>query len=307
VINNLGFSEYSETDEDVGFKDLPPTGKQIEVKTMDEQTRLYLWMGVFFIGLVVFFMGVFRKQSPIKINPVLGAVVGICLILPGFIWGIFPTIGSPASPIQTQPNIIVNTPDTTQDTIAPPTFSVDPTAVTAASGMYGAAALTPISTNAFSQDENSFIIPVTVNEGTSYYAFANNYSAMNFSITPIAPAGADATDLATIYFESQYNMKYNDEYVLDYNAAETIWDALWVVETFNSATHKSWDHSGSYTTLYTTAYTLSLLFELNGANSELPDQFHTVGDTVSWTVTLHNSDWSWSKTVTVNAITIAAA
>jgi hypothetical protein len=275
---------------------------------MDEQTRLYLWMGVFFIGLVVFFMGVFRKQSPIKINPVLGAVVGICLILPGFIWGIFPTIGSPASPIQTQPNIIVNTPDNNNVVVAaPPTFTVAVTPIVAATGWFTAAAVTPISTAACNADDSELTIPVTANQGTTLWNFAVNYTGMNFSIVPVAPAGSSADDLATIYFESQYNMKHNGKYILDYNSAETIFDAQWATGGYNAATFATWDHSGSYTMLYTDTLKLGLLFELNGGTAELPSEFHTVGDKIEWTVTLHNSDWSWSKVINVNAIIIAAA
>jgi hypothetical protein len=265
---------------------------------------MYVWMGVFFIGLVVFFMGVFRKHSPIKINPVLGAVVGICLILPGFIWGIYPNIGSPTSPIQTQQNIVVTQ---QQETVVPSAFEIDAVAVTAATGCWGAAAITPITTTTFDAGETTLTIPVTCNLGTAHYAFANNNTGANFTIRPVAPAGANADDLATVYFESDYAMTFDGEDVLNSNAAGSIYDAEWNYLTFSDASHQEWDHEGSYTMLYTGSITVSLYYQLDGEDGKLADEFSTVGDTATWSITFHNSDWSWSQTFTVVAICIVAA
>jgi hypothetical protein len=273
---------------------------------MDPTTAMYIWIAVFFIGIVVFFMGVFRKYSPIKMNPVLGAVVGICLILPGFIWGIFPAF--PAQPLQqtSSPTVIVQQPSGTTS-LTPATFDVDAVAVTAATGMWGAADITPITTTTFDAAETTLTIPVTCNTGTGNYAFAVNHTGANFTIRPIAPSGVDADDLATIYFESEYDMTFDGEDVLNSNAAGSIYDAEWNYLTFNDASHQEWDHSGSFTMLYTDSVTLSLYYQLDGENGKLADEFATVGDTTTWTITFHNSDWSWSKSYGVVMICIASA
>lgn len=268
---------------------------------MDPVTAGYIWIAVFFIGLVVFFMGIFRKYSPVKMNPVLGAVVGVCLIIPGFIWGIMPNF--PAQPLQQtggSQTIVVQQGGTT---VAPATFDLDPSAST---GLYNGAGSTCVSTAAWNAAETIYTVPLTINEGgTAHYAFTANYTGANFTITPVAPAGATNDDLATIYFETEYTMTYSSEDFLNVDGNGVYW-ANWYNCESGGLTYQ---YSGSLSMTYTQTKTLQVgyQFDTNADTTGVAEAMSTVGDSVSWTITFHNIDWTWSESFTVLAIVIVSA
>jgi hypothetical protein len=246
-------------------------------------------------------LAIFRKTSTIKLPQAPATVIGVLMMLFGFIWGFYPFM-EPYQPLESgTQTITIDSPD-----IVAPTFDIDPTAVTAVANVVRGAP-TPISTSVWNTAETVYTVPVTVRTGGTHDTFAVNYTALNFTVTPIPPDGANADDLATIYFESEYDMKYESEYVLRVNGAESIWFANWTKGHTNAADLYSWDHSGQDTMLFTDTVEYQIVYGLDGTDGDFPDKFKTVGETCSWTITFHNSDWSWSKVYTVNLIVIVSA
>jgi len=154
--------------------------------------------------------------------------------------------------------------------------------------------------------ETVFTVPLNINEGgTASYEFVTNFTAMNFTVTPIPPTGANADDLATIYFESDYNIKYNGEYVFVSDGNEETFFVNWTrVGDTTDAT--SWDHSGQDTMLLTEDNTYQIAYRFQSGLDHFCEEISTVGETCTWTITFHNADWSWSKVYTVNAITVVS-
>lgn len=259
---------------------------------------MYIWLGIFIIGLALFFLAIFRKQSAIKIPQAPGAFIGAIMMIVGYMWGVAP-LYSESAPFEAGEIVV-----TTGDEIAAPTFSIDANAVI--TNIWDSAVGDCITTATFDASETTYTIPVSVNTGGTHDAIAVNYSAINFTATPIPPTGANADDLATIYFESDYNIKHESEYVFKTNGAETIFFANWTrVGTVGDA--PSWDHSGQDTMLLTEDETYQIAYGFNGGENALGNVFKTVGETITWHITFHNADWSWSKVYTVNAIVIASA
>lgn len=279
---------------------LPPTGKQRgREKNMDPETAMYIWVGVAILGLILVLMGI-AKKGPVK-NPVALIGVGAVMLIVGGIWGIAPAIQD-AQPLQSQQITV-----TTQPTeIAAPAFTIDPTAITAVANVVRGAP-TPISTAVLNAAETVYTVPVTVNTGGTHDTFAVNYTALNFTVTPIPPVGSNADDLATIYFESEYDMKYENEYILRHSGNQDVFFANWTTGHTNGATLYSWDHSGQDTMLLTDTNDYQIVYGLDGTPADFPDVFKTVGETASWTITFHNADWSWSKVYTVNLIVVVSA
>jgi hypothetical protein len=267
---------------------------------MDPIQASYIWLAVFFIGVVVFFMGIFRKYSPVKMNPVLGAIVGVLLIVPGFIWGIMPNF--PTQPLQQGQTIVVQQPSgttTTPTTLPPATFTVDPSLSTGAWDVCGG---TCVSTAAWNAAETIYTVPLTINYvSASVSRFARNYTAVNFTLTPVAVAGADNTDLATIYFESEYAMKFSGEPVLLADGND-VYFANW---SHCESGGQKYRYSGSLSTLFTSSEVLQCVYKLDTTVDDgVAEEMATVGDSVSWAITFHNSDWSWSQTYTILLITV---
>lgn len=269
---------------------------------MDPTQASYVWLAVFFIGLVVFFMGIFRKYSPIKMNPVLGAVVGICLILPGFIWGIMPNF--PDQPLQQAPGqtIVVQNPGGITTTVPPASFSIDATACqSAASVIFGGEPLDGVLNVA----ETVYTLPATQRANDT--GFTVNFTALNFTVTPVAPSGATADDLATIYFETQYATEWENEPMLEQDSND-VYFANWTRVTPVTANSVTYGYSGSASMLYTETQNYQVVYKYDyhlASTTTGPALMHTVGDTLSWTATFHNVDWSWSQSYTFMLICIA--
>lgn len=261
----------------------------------------YVWLGVFVIGLVLVALAVFRKTSTIKVPPAPATVIGVIMMVLGFMWGVSPMYQDSQPLQQGQTQITI---DNTKD-IAAPTFSLDPETVI--TNIWDSPAGDVITTQTLNSAETVFTVPLNINEvASTSYEFVTNFTAMNFTVTPIPPVGANADDLATIYFETEYDITYNGEYVFVMNDAEDIWFANWtrVGDTTDTA---SWNHAGQDTMLLTDSETYQVAYKFDSGINDFCEEMATVGDTCTWTITFHNADWSWSKVYTVNAITVVSA
>ncbi len=267
---------------------------------LDADQYQYVWIALFAIGALLLFAAIFKKTSLVKLPQVPAAFIGFLLLCFGFIWGLNPYMAAQDQFFQAVPSggttVIIDGED-----IVAPAFSIDASAVI--TNVWDTSN-TVISTAVMDATETILTVPLTVNLGTGSAEFACNYTAMNFSVTPIPPTGANADDLATIYFESDYNMKYAGEYVLDHDGNEETFDATWIRCGADTTT---WEHNGQDTMLFTDSAVYQLWYELNSGSTELTEDLQTVGETVSWSATLHNADWSWSQVYTITAIVIASA
>lgn len=258
----------------------------------------YIWLGIFVIGFAILMLAVFRKTSKIKIPQAPGAIIGGLMMLVGYMWGVAPLF-SESAPFETQRLEV-----STVSTLPPPTFAIEPSTVI--TNIWDSPAGDVITTQALDASETVFTVPVDYNAGGAVsYEFAVNFTAMNFTVTPIPPDGATADALATIYFETDYNIKHSGEYVFEHDGNEAIFFANWTrVGTVGDA--PSWDHAGQDTMLYTEDEIYQVAYKFDSGAGNFAEEFNTIGETVTWHITFHNSDWSWSKIYTVNAIVIDA-
>jgi hypothetical protein len=265
---------------------------------LDAETSQMFWILIFAVGAFLLFAAIFKKTSTLKLPQIPAAFIGFLMLVTGYVWGFGPYLGGMEAPIQTTPIVI----DTGEDAL-PATFSIEPVAVI--TNIWDSAVGDCITTAVLDASEKMLTVPVTVTTGGTHDAIAVNYTAWNFTVTPIPPTGANADDLATIYFESDYNMKHENEYVLKHDGNVETFFANWTRATAGDTT--SWDHSGQDTMLYTEDTTYQIAYGLNGGENALGNVFKTVGETITWQLTFHNVDWTWSQVYTVTCIVIASA
>ena len=125
-----------------------------------------------------------------------------------------------------------------------------------------------------------------------------NYTSMNFTIIPVPPIGASCSDLATIYFSSPYDMKYNGEYVL--LVKDGYYYANWSINDDETTTH----YIGSHVMFMCNVNWIEIHYRLDG--DSMGNAFNTVGDSTSFDIEFWNADRSWSWTYTVTLLCIQA-
>lgn len=249
-----------------------------------------MWAGVlaFIAGLVLVFGAAFRKQAGWKFNPVWSGVIGVILIVFGGAVGVLPMISEEVEAPVT--NVIMPSASVDQ-----PTFAVEIENGTALRDDF----VKP--TVEISEDETSATIVLTsCGESGGLHG---NHSAVNFTITPIAPQGATADSLATIYFETDYLMKFSGEYIL--NESSGVYSASWTYQADDND-HSTSDYSGTLTMLMTETGWAEIHYGMDGTGTDdFGEELDTIGQSGSWDVTFHNADWSWSEVFVINWIYIA--
>jgi hypothetical protein len=142
---------------------------------------------VFVLGLALIFAALARKQAgPLKgIPPVVAGVVGVCLVIPGFFYGVLPYLPE----TEGTTTVVV---DDTGDVVYP-TFEVTP------------AVANTTQPAQLSSGQDGFTLPFIANTTQHDIYKEDNTSWMDpeiqFAIKPIPFAGATQDDLATIYYE----------------------------------------------------------------------------------------------------------
>ena len=256
---------------------------------MLENMTTEMWIGIiaFVAGLVLVFGAAFRKQAGWKINPVWSGVIGVILVVFGGATGILPMIPEAE---EVPPTNIINLPGVT---VPQPTFSID---VENGTVIGSATNRTKVS---ISDDEKSATLAFTVD--LSENEISAKFACVNFTVTPLPSAQATADSLATIYFETDYLMKYGGEYVLT-ETSDVYW-ANWSYSGGDSDDSTS-DYDGSMTMLMTETGWCQIDYQLDDGTDSFGEEVDSIGDSGSWTITLHNEDWSWSYPFTVNWICI---
>jgi hypothetical protein len=166
-------------------------GHHKEVKTMRNED--YLYIALFAIGLILFAAAIFRKQAGFlkTLNPMVALIIGVALMIPGFYWGVIPLVeGDPPYEAGTQ-TIVVQ--DSSGD-VQYPSWDITP----ARSNTTQPALL--------DSDEAGFTIPFVSNT-TQHDIYQQGATTswydpeIEFACNPVPFAGADADDLATIFYE----------------------------------------------------------------------------------------------------------
>lgn len=187
------------------------------------------------------------------------------------------------------------------------TFNVEPAIVI--TNIWDSAAGDVITTQGLDATETVFTVPLNINEvASTSYEFVTNFTAMNFTVTPIPPPGATQDDLATIYFATDYNIKEGGEWVFVTDGNEDVFFANWTrVGTVGDA--PSWDHNGQDTMLFTEDEIYQVAYKFDSGINDFCEEMATVGNTVSWSITFANAatNPTWTKTFTVNAVTVVSA
>lgn len=249
-------------------------------------------MYVLIAGLIIAAMGYFAIGIPKKMKSpalLLGIVlVGAALFYPGY--------GYYGDMFETPEE----TPVATVGAVA--TFDITLTngscvsvgATTQASNMPGTV----------SADGKTITYQVFYDSGTNSYdgsgvdaSALRDSGATNFSIRPIAPVGADNTQLVTIAYNFNEEAKYSSEDVFDESADEKM------VEWRIDSARTEGDSTGQYTMLYTDTDSLELRWQLAHGNNTLGDDFTTVGESMSLPVTFSNN-YGWSETFTLTWVII---
>lgn len=146
--------------------------------------------------------------------------------------------------------------------------------------------------------ENGQGITVQVdNDGDS--AFKKVYCAMNFSITPIPPSGADADSLVTVTASIPDDYTYAGYPVFD--TTNGVPDVDWRCNAERTAEGGTADH----TMKYGDTEWMELRMELDdgGEATSFPGEFATVGETFSIPVTITAADYSETFTLTFFVMT----
>ena len=237
-----------------------------------------------------------KEEMPMKRMNNKGAItIGISLVVAAaviigvsvFVYSTFYNIDKVQQIVT--PQVIVTPPS---DTVQHPDFDIVPTAQTTGYNPF----------NALNSEKTRFTVPAWSNQTGHTIVEIDNSTwedpRMEFVVTPIPFGGADADDLATIYFEvSNYDarietssdtyrllVKDGGNYQVNWSDAGTGTPDLYI--------------EGTSTMLMTGTVTLYLDFDVTGSSFSRMDD----NDGIDMTITFHNADWTWSETYTVTFV-----
>jgi hypothetical protein len=286
----------------------PPGAYKIEVANMALTNGGIIMILLFGVGLVLLFSAIAKKHAgPLKaINPVIGAVLGVALIIPGFYWGVAPNLPGFEQYGGVQPTtIVVQQPTTTPTTsVAVPTFEIVPVTNTTITAH--------IHNSTLNTAKTEFTWPMYVtalDKVTDQIATNGNvFGRATFRITPIAPTGADSTNLATIFYSvSNINaMVDDDRYLcLRSNSATKESIANWTVQIGGSAAKAAVTAAeGEKSTSMLLTDTAEIWFDAALSNHSIAGHMTTLSG-IDFVITFHNADYSWSKSYTITVLKLA--
>lgn len=254
---------------------------------MFENMTTEMWIGLvaFIAGFVLLFGSAYRKQVGWKINPVWSGVIGVVLVVFGGAIGVMPML-----PDTTATTAV--TVDTVSVPDYPPAF-----VLSATNGTTGVSNTTTVEIN-----DAGTAATVLLEIGELSHDASGTHFGVNFTVKPVPPTGADADTLATIYFESPYDMTYSGEHVLAED--DGIYFANWTYAG-GTSDEASEDYAGSMTMLMTETGYCEITYEIDDGADSFAEEVTDIGDSGSWDVTFHNEDWSWSEVFTLTWILIA--
>jgi hypothetical protein len=257
---------------------------------MTDMTMIGWILVIIGIGLAI---GLVASKKTFGVHPaLLGIVIGALILGPFAMgWATFPAEDAPPS---TPGTIIID-----EGEVQYPTFDVDP----AVSNTSAAAEVIVLNS-----DETGFTIPFRANT-TQHDIYPQNATEdstgaswfdpeVEFAITPIPFAGADADDLATIYYEvMEPNLEVDAATSGPYYAFVKT-GANRQLEWHVAGSGETQYVDGSQTMLMTGNVTVQLYMELDeGSLSRIQNTF----DGLTWHVRFYNNG-GWSQTFTMTFI-----
>jgi len=239
----------------------------------------YNW-GYFVLGIGILAGLVYLYKCPANLKkPMLGLAVGGILL--GAVVGFAPYEAADTTP---PPGA----------TVAGLTFDVDVT-----NGTTGVGNQTTVQIN--EAETMATILLETAGTGGDQ-PLCGTHASINFTFDPNPPIGANADDLATVYFSTPYQMKYNGEYVLD-ESSDTYYANWTFASGDNDASQQ--DYEGSMTMLMTETGYAEIDYEFDSGSSDcFSAELDTIGDTGSWYIDFWTADHGWSETFLVTWILV---
>jgi hypothetical protein len=248
-------------------------------------------VGVILVLLVLFAKQYLKRLGPLK-NPMWAFVVGIVLVGAGVTWGGYDYI---ADYFETETTPASVTPVTTS-AYQYATFDITPSAVT--SGGYNV-------DTTLNSAKTVFTVPAMANQTGHTLTELDNttweHPRLSFTLKPQPWAGADADDLATVYYEVN-----NPDLVIDTSTTgnyymltksggnrQAIWTSSGLTEYVD----------GSATILLTGNVTVTLDLTVN---QDSCSRIENTYDPITLSITFHNGDWSWSKTYNIDFMLTSA-
>lgn len=153
-----------------------------------------------------------------------------------------------------------------------------------------------ITTTVWDEDDLTLTIPLTVQD-SSDGNLTGAKAGMNITFDPVA-TGCSSTDITTVFFSSDYLMKYGGEYVLDEDTSG--YEAEWTTADGTVDYEDSIDITAGSTGYAQIDYVFN-----NGTAGNWVDELSAVGDSVTWHINMWNDCNTWSEQITVTAIVVS--
>lgn len=134
-------------------------------------------------------------------------------------------------------------------------------------------------------------------DGNNMNEFTEDRFQCNFSCNPTAGVGADTTKLVTLHYKTDYLMEYEGELVLEKSGNN-------ILANWSNENHEYDYYEGSIDMTIDETNWIRCYYNLDGGNDTVGDEFETVGESMSWTVTLWD-DYGWTDTYTMMLIVIS--
>lgn len=251
-----------------------------------------IWVGLiaFVIGLVLLFGAMFRKQAGFKGNPMVYGVIGATLAIFGLFTGVMPLAPVVEEETGAQTIIIDNTlPDVTTAT-----FELNMVNGTMPTGNI---------TGTVNSDGDTITYQMFYDSGNNEFGSSSGKTrgSANWTVRPVAPAGAETTQLVTLYMSFDEDFKYEGESAFHETNGEK--DCTWRI---NGIRTDETTESASHTMLLTDDDFVELRWQFDSGNDTIGDKFATVGESFSQYVTFTNSD-EWSETYELQWIIIGTS
>jgi len=153
-----------------------------------------------------------------------------------------------------------------------------------------------ITTTVWDEDDNTLTVPLTVSD-SSDGNLTGHITGLNITFDPIG-SGFTADDITTVYFSTDYLMKYGGEYVLDEDTSG--YEAEWTTASGTVDYADSLDITADSTGWANINYIMN-----NGTAANWVDELSAIGDSVTWHINMWNACNTWTDTITVTAIVVS--
>lgn len=225
---------------------------------------------VILIAVVIGLLAMLKilDQKKVGTGAVVVLLVGIALLVP---------ISGPAT---------VTPPASTKECCE---FDISATALTSAIEDY-------ITTTTWDEDSQTLTIPLTVAD-SSDGNLTGDQAGINITIDPMCDY-AETTDVGVYTIETDYDMKYGGEYILDEDSTG------YLAEITTTEGIEYYDDSIKITAENSDWVQVDYTF-VNATSGSWVSELSGIGDSKTWYITISNSCGTYTETITVNAIVVS--